>query len=302
MVLTETKLRSVVREELHQYLIEEGFFDKIKSGFQSLTSRGQTQQPSEREQALARLRAQSPVGVSPVTMSAQEIADQEKKEQQGSTSTVRTISDKYLKDMMRGRFTEIKNEKELNWFVTRLQNLAPQEAFLIMFNHLLLSMQYRVGNRATEREKSAYSIFVNDIAKQIEREQQGMLKEDYNKKDTPLNDQEANALKKKFLIPADLWQKTGMAFSDVVDTLVVDKKIKLMDLFRNNLNVLDAFVSLRKFLQMKPYDFETSLREKPGSQSQLTQQPKQKPQLTPSQQFFGKKQNIEERKNLKRRK
>ena len=292
MVLSEAKLRTVIREELQQYLIEQGFLQRvgsgIKSAYQKLTGGNSKKIEPERFAGFERFNS---------NMSDEEIKAQEEREQQMSAVTTRSIMNADAADMLRGKYIPIYTERDINFNIQRFKNFKPEDALQTMFKHLTLSMSKRRGRNSTQREKQIYGVLVNDIEKRLNDEKQNLVKEN-NEKSAVSSDQEKYELEKRFLIPATLWGKTALAFSDFIfDYLIDEKELKLMDIFKTNDSLKQIYNSLRSILGMGVFNFNQFYSKR--STADLPKLKKQ--EKSPEAQFFGK--NLDERlKKLKRRK
>ena len=292
MLLSESQLRVVIREELTQYLIEQGFLQRvgsgIKSAYQKLTGRGQQTQPEpERFAGFERFKP---------NMSNKEINDGEEREQRMSAETTRSIMNADAVDMLRGKYMPINSERDIEFNVQRFKNLKPEEALGTMFKHLTLSMSKRRDHNSTEREKQIYGVLVSDIEKRLNDEKQNLINEN-SEKSLISSDQEKYELEKRFLIPATLWGKTALAFSDFIfDYLIDEKQLKLMDIFKTNDSLKQTYNSLRNILGMREFDFsQLYSRQSKADLPRLKKQEK-----SAEAQFFGK--HLDEIKKLKRRK
>lgn len=305
MVLTEAKLRSVVREELYQYLIEEGFFDKIKSGFQRLTGRGQTTQQKQQPERLA--------GFERFTPTREQIAQFEQDEKlarsrdkQSQKTFIGQVASITPKKVEKGTYIPIQSDSDIQKALKIYSTKNPIEALKSIFDHLQINLNLAIekDEPISENEKQMYKIFILDVQKEVG--QSDLVLENEGKK--ALDQQELNKLRQSLAIPKTLLGKTIMAFSDFIFKNYTQKEVEdLKKQSGEDIPMLNSDKSLRElfsdsgvsqsFTFLKDsYTKIANKNVKPEKETKPTRQ------YTASQKFFKPGENIEERKTFKRRK
>jgi ribosomal 50S subunit-associated protein YjgA (DUF615 family) len=138
MNVNENKVRQIIKEELKQYLIEEGFFDTIKSFGKKIFGKDTTTQTNNKKDDMF------------------EVPEEESK---GKEQQLKSMADTFTKDandMLNGYYSPINSEDDLAKAIQTYSNLKPEEALTKMFKYLLRSMTKRQGNIVTQKEKQIY--------------------------------------------------------------------------------------------------------------------------------------------------
>lgn len=278
MVLNEAKLRVVIREELEQYLIEQGFLQRvgsgIKSAYQKLTGGGQKKQ-------------QAPLdGLEKFTPTPEQKAQFEKDEKLAQSrdkeAGLRHFQQAYYQDaekVKKGIYIPIQNESDIQKAINAYRRFTPNQALVSIFDHLRKSVSIKENGVISQQEKQIYRVLLNDIQKEI---RQPLTEAE--QVDAAQNQALLDKIKKSLIIPSTILGKTVIAFSDFIfDELT--KKYTLKQLFTDPL-VFHSFKLLEDLVVGR------------SSKGQATTAPKP---TDAEKQFFG-AGGIQERKNLKRRK
>jgi len=282
MALTEAKLRIVIREELQQYLIEQGFFQRvgsgIKSAYQKLTGGGQTQKTKQQQAPLSNLEKFTPTPEQKAQFEKDEKLAQDRDKEAG----MRHYQQAYYEDakkVQKGVYIPIQNESDIQKAINAYRRFTPNQALISIFDHLRKSISIKEDGVISQQEKQIYRVLLNDIQKEVK--QPLTEAEQVN---ASQNQQLLDKLKKSLIIPTSLLGKTVIAFSDFIfDELT--KKYTLKQLFTDPL-VFHSFKLLEDLVVGR------------ASKGQATT----KPQPTDAEkQFFG-AGGLQERKKLKRRK
>jgi ribosomal 50S subunit-associated protein YjgA (DUF615 family) len=230
MIMNEAKARQIIKEELKQYLIEEGFFDTIKSFGKKVFGKDTTTQTNNKKDDMFEI---------------------PKEESKGKEQQLKSMADTFTKDandMLNGYYSPINSEGDITKAIEAYSKLKPEEALTRMFKYLLRSMTKRQGNIVTQKEKQIYGVLIDDIEKQIANERK--LKENETRKQVSSDKEKIEQLK-KFMIPASLWGKTAIAFSDFIfDELIGNRNLSLTKLFKD-INLSTAYGMLKDKLGYK---------------------------------------------------
>lgn len=220
--------RAIIREELKSYLIQEGFWDTIKGfGKKIFGNDADTQTKNDK------LEYETPP----------------EEESIGQKQQIQSLLDKDANDMLNGYYFPINSEEDISKAIQSYSRLEPQDALTRMFKYLLRSMTKRRGNIVTQKEKQIYGVLIDDIESALAQENN--VKENVMKKQVS-SDAEKMTQLKKFMIPASLWGKTAIAFSDFIfDELVGNRNLSLKQIFKNT-NLQTAYNMLKDKLQYKP--------------------------------------------------
>ena len=277
MVLNEAKLRVVIREELTQYLIEQGFLQRvgsgIKSAYQKLTGGGQKRQ-------------QAPlVGLEKFTPTPQQQAqfreDEKLAQSRDKEAGLRHYQQAYYEDakkVQKGVYIPIQKESDIQKAINAYSRFTPNQALISIFDHLRKSISIKEDGVISQQEKQIYRVLLNDIQKEIK--QPLTEAEQVNaSKDEELLDK----LKKSLIIPTTILGKTVMAFSDFIFDEVT-KKYTLKQLFTDPL-VFHSFKLLEDLVVGKAYKGQATNTPKPTDAEK---------------QFFGVGGLQEKKKKLKR--
>jgi len=231
MNVNENKVRQIIKEELKQYLIEEGFFDTIKSFGKKVFGKDATTQTNNKKDDMFKV---------------------PEEESKGKEQQLKSMADTFTKDandMLNGYYSPINSEDDLAKAIQTYSNLKPEEALTKMFKYLLRSMTKRQGNIVTQKEKQIYGVLIDDIEKEIANGRKA-LKENETRKQVS-SDKERIEQLKKFMIPASLWGKTAIAFSDFIfDELIGNRNLSLIKLFKD-INLSTAYGMLKDKLGYK---------------------------------------------------
>lgn len=282
-MLTETKLRSLIREELEEYLIEQGFLKRvgsgIKSAYQKLTGSGQTTQQKQQPERFAGLEKFTPTPEQKAQFEKDEKLAQSRDKEAGQ----RHFQQAYYQDaekVKKGIYIPIQNESDIQKAINAYSRFTPNQALISIFDHLRKSISIKEDGVISQQEKQIYRVLLNDIQKEIRQP----LTEAEQANATQQDQQSLDKLKKSLIIPTSLLGKTVLAFSDFIfDELT--KKYTLKQLFTDPL-VFHSFKLLEDLVTGR------------SSKGQATT----KPQPTDAEkQFFG-AGGLQERKKLKRRK
>ena len=196
MTLTEAKLRTVVREELKQYLIEEGFFDKIgsgiKSAYQKLTGGGKETEAT-------------PSAAPPVNPNvAKQVRDQKIIDRQKSGEYGFTIQNG----------NDIAKAKR--YYVELLNTGKKEQAVTQIFNNLTANITHR-KDRAEKLNSTEIAIYKKFITN-IENKLKNVVKESEDQIRT--------------IIPENLLA----AYLSVLTTDVINNKVMTTDEFKRVMN------------------------------------------------------------------
>lgn len=201
MTLTEAKLRTVVREELKQYLIEEGFFDKIgsgiKSAYQKLTGGGKE---TESTQTQATPSATPPVNPNV----AKQVRDQKIIDRQKSGEYGPTIQNG--NDIMKAR----------RYYLELLNTGKKEQAVTQIFNNLTANITHR-KDRAEKLNSTEIAIYKKFITN-IENKLKNVVKESEDQIRT--------------IIPQNLLA----GYLSVLTTDVINNKVMTTDEFKTIMN------------------------------------------------------------------
>jgi hypothetical protein len=158
MQLSESQLRSVIREELQQYLVEQGFFQKIgsgiKSAYQKLTGGGQT---STTQSATTQAQT-TPSAAPPVNPNvAKQVRDQKIIDRQQSGEYGPTIQNG--NDIMKAR----------RYYLQLLNTSKKEQALREIFNNLTANITHRKerGQSLNSTEIAVYKIFITNIENKL---------------------------------------------------------------------------------------------------------------------------------------
>ena len=151
MQLSESQLRSVIREELQQYLVEQGFLQKIgsgiKSAYQKLTGGGQQTQPQTTSSAAP-----------PVNPNvAKQVRDQKVIDRQKSGEYGPTIQSG--NDIMKAR----------RYYLQLLNTGKREQALREIFNNLTANITHRKerGQSLNSTEIASYKQFILNIENKL---------------------------------------------------------------------------------------------------------------------------------------
>ena len=172
MTLTEAKLRTVVREELKQYLIEEGFFDKIgsgiKSAYQKLTGGGQTSttQPATTQAQTTPTTPTQQTSAASTTNSQADVETYKKLFSYVSRQNARSYG--YLIQ----NSTDI--DKAINYYKELLkQPQGGNQALIQIFSNLTASINHRQAAglpKINAKVLNRYKVFVDDIKNSLNKQ------------------------------------------------------------------------------------------------------------------------------------
>lgn len=230
----EEKARAIIREELKSYLIQEGFWDTIK-GFGKKIFGNDTDDTDDTsiQSKNNKLEYETPP----------------EEESIGQKQQIQSLLDKDANDMLNGYYFPINSEEDIDKAIQSYSRLEPQDALTRMFKYLLRSMTKRRGNIVTQKEKQIYGVLIDDIEKALAQEDN--IKENMMKNQVSSNAEKMAQLK-KFMIPASLWGKTAIAFSDFIfDELIGNRNLSLKQIFKNT-NLQTSYNMLKDKLQYKP--------------------------------------------------
>jgi len=297
MLLSESQLRTVIREELTQYLIEQGFLQRvgsgIKSAYQKLTGRGQQIEPPKPTKNIHPKDIPGSLYGLPkdeTIRSDEEITAQEKLSSYRDQQRKKSIEhDIYYDDAYKVKsgqyYVPIQKESDIDVAIQKYKSFKPAIALSAIFDHLVKSIENKKDKIVSQNEKQIYHVFIKEIENAKKRP--AGLNENENKNITS-NDQELNKLKKSLIIPNSLLGKTVLAFEHfIIDD--IGEELSLHRLFNNQM-VIDAFNALKNISQYKTQEQGTS----------QYQNKKQQKSINPEKQFFGK--HLDEIRKLKRRK
>ena len=277
MVLNEAKLRVVIREELTQYLIEQGFLQRvgsgIKSAYQKLTGGGQKKQQAP----LAGLERFTPTPEQQAQFGEDEKLAQSRDKEAG----LRHYQQAYYEDakkVQKGVYIPIQKESDIQKAINAYSRFTPNQALISIFDHLRKSISIKEDGVISQQEKQIYRVLLNDIQKEVK--QPLTEAEQVNaSKDEELLDK----LKKSLIIPTTILGKTVMAFSDFIFDEVT-KKYTLKQLFTDPL-VFHSFKLLEDLVVGRAYKGQATNAPKPTDAEK---------------QFFGVGGLQEKKKKLKR--
>jgi hypothetical protein len=258
MQLSESQLRTVIREELTQYLVEQGFLQRvgsgIKSAYQKLTGGSQkTNQPSSQSN---KTNVKNTTGS--LTGFERFTPTEEQQKEFEDSQTLAASRDKQRKDKIkhdvyyadayavrRGDYIPIQAESDIKKAIQKYKTFHPARALSTIFNHLIKSIENK-DSAISQNEKQIYSVFISEIEK-AKQKPAGLNEND--RPQTSLDNQQLDNLKKQLIIPNTLLGKTVLAFEEfIIDD--ISEKLSLHRLF-NNTNVKDSFQRLKNVVNTK---------------------------------------------------
>lgn len=277
MQLSESQLRSVIREELTQYLIEQGFLQRvgsgIKSAYQKLTGGGQKKQQAP----LPGLEKFTPTPEQEAQFRENEKLAQSRDKEAG----LRHYQQAYYEDakkVQKDVYIPIQKESDIQKAINAYSRFTPNQALISIFDHLRKSISIKEDGVISQQEKQIYRVLLNDIQKEVKQPLTEAEQVNASKDEELLN-----KLKKSLIIPTTILGKTVMAFSDFIFDEVT-KKYTLKQLFTDPL-VFHSFKLLEDLVVGR------------ASKGQATNAPKP---TDAEKQFFGVGGLQEKKKKLKR--
>ncbi len=220
MVLNEAKLRVVIREELEQYLIEQGFLQRvgsgIKSAYQKLTGGGQT---STTQPATTQAQT-TPSAAPPVNPNvAKQVRDQKIVDRQKSGEYGPTIQNG--NDIMKAR----------RYYLQLLNTGKKEQAVREIFNNLTANITHRKDRRESlsSIEIAVYKNFITNIENKLKN----VVKENEEQIQT--------------IIPQNLLA----GYLSVLYKDVINNQIMTTDEFKRVMNITDInskFVNLKTLI------------------------------------------------------
>lgn len=215
MQLSESQLRSVIREELQQYLVEQGFLQKIgsgiKSAYQKLTGGGQQ---TGQQQTKSQTTSSAAPPVNPNV--AKQVRDQKVIDRQKSGEYGPTIQSG--NDIMKAR----------RYYLQLLNTGKREQALREIFNNLTANITHRKerGQSLNSTEITVYKTFITNIENKLKN----VIKENQEQIQT--------------IIPNNLLA----GYLSVLYKDVINNKIMTADEFERVMNITD--ISL-KFKNLK---------------------------------------------------
>jgi len=211
MVLNEAKLRVVIREELTQYLIEQGFFQRvgsgIKSAYQKLTGGNSKKIEPERFAGFERF-------TTTPQQQAQFGEDEKLAQSRDKEAGLRHYQQAYYEDAKKVQervYIPIQKESDIQKAINAYSRFTPNQALISIFDHLRKSISIKEDGVISQQEKQIYRVLLNDIQKEVK--QPLTEAEQVNaSKDEELLDK----LKKSLIIPTTILGKTVLAFSNFI--------------------------------------------------------------------------------------
>lgn len=214
MVLTETKLRSVIREELQQYLIEQGFLQRIgsgiKSAYQKLTGGGQT----STAQAQTTPSAAPPVNPNVAKqVRDQKIIDRQKRGEYGPTI-------QSGQDIVKAR----------RYYLQLLNTGKKEQAIREIFNNLTANITHRKDRAETlnSNEIAIYKKFITNIENKLKN----VVKE---------NEQQIQTI-----IPTALLG----GYLSVLYNEIINNKLMTIEEFKRIMNITDISLQFEKLKKL----------------------------------------------------